>query len=179
MSKRQGGRTKEANDFYPTPAGAVLPLIPFLRPGLKYYEPCAGAGDLIHHISACDEWLRCVGACDIEPRGEFIARRNCLDLTRDDLWNVEAFITNPPHTHQFLAPIIEHLCKMRPTWLLLPLDWFATKQAAPHLDFCSHIKIVGRMKIFPDSESTGYDNFAWARFDRDTTETFFHGKDRQ
>jgi hypothetical protein len=177
MSKRQGGRQKAANDFYPTPASAVLPLIPFLRYRLRYFEPCAGAGDLINHLAAHTKF--CVGACDIEPRGDFIARRSCLDLTEDDLANVGAFVTNPPHTHEWLAPIIEHLRKLRPTWLLLPLDWFATVQAAPHLRYCSHIVVIGRMKIYPGSDSTGFDNFVWARFEDylgSPSETIFHGR---
>jgi len=177
MSKRQGGRAKSANDFYPTPASAVLPLIPFLRPGLRYFEPCAGAGDLIKHLAA--HKIHCVGACDIEPRGDFIARQSCLELTSNDLppYAGVAFITNPPHTHEWLAPIIEHLRKLRPTWLLLPLDWFATRQASPHLIHCSHIVAIGRMKIFTGSESTGFDNFAWARFQRDHPgDTVFHGR---
>lgn len=173
MSKRQGGREKAPNDFYPTPADAVLPLIPFLRNTLKFYEPCAGAGDLINHLAAHGRF--CVGACDIEPRGDFIARHSCLDLTHDELPPFGAFVTNPPHTRKWLEPIIEHLRKLRPTWLLLPHDWTANEWAAPHLAFCSHIVVIGRMKIFPDSESNGFDNYVWARFQHEPARnTFFH-----
>ena len=175
MSKRQGGRPKEANDFYPTPLSAVLPLAGFLRIGLKYYEPCAGDGALIRHLEGYGRI--CVGACDIEPRGDFIARRNCLDLVYADVAKADVIITNPPHTHEWLVPIIEKLRRMKPTWLLLPMDWFATRQASPFLDYCSHIKVVGRMKIYPDSKSTGFDNFAWGRFVADNTETQFIGRD--
>lgn len=34
-------------DFYPTPAGAVSPLLPRLPPEFAFVEPCAGAGDLV------------------------------------------------------------------------------------------------------------------------------------
>jgi hypothetical protein len=173
MSKRQGGRPKQANDFYPTPYKAVLPLIPFLRPGLRFFEPCAGAGDLISHLAA--HRIHCIGACDIEPRADFIVRLNCLDLH----WvKAEAFVTNPPHTHEWLAPIIEKLRVMRPTWLLLPLDWFATQQAAPFLAYCTDIVVIGRMKMdIPGSYTDGFDNFAWARFQKEPAgQTQFHGK---
>jgi len=175
MSKRQGGRPKEVNDFYPTPKSAVLPLIPFLPDGLRYYEPCAGAGDLIKHLDG--DGRMCVGACDIAPRADFIEQRDCLKLLYADIKFVDVFITNPPHTHELLAPIIDHLVKYRPTWLLLPHDWIATKQASPFLDYCSHIKVIGRMKIYPGSPSTGFDNFVWARFTNQFTNTKFVGRD--
>ena len=162
MSKRQGGWTKAENDFYPTPAPAVLPLLPFLPVGSHFYEPCAGAGDLIQHLSAHQRF--CVGACDIAPRGGFIMRRNCLDLTAADLVHADVIVTNPPHSHKLLAPIIEHLRRLKPTWLLLPLDWAATKRAAPYLKHCSDIVVIGRMKIIEGSSTAGFDNYAWLRF---------------
>lgn len=175
MSKRQGGRVKAPNDFYPTPAKAVLPLIPFLRPRLTFHEPCAGAGDLVRHLDA--HGIRCVGANDIEPRNDFITKMNALELGHSDIHGAKCFITNPPHTHEWLAPIIEHLRHLKPTWLLLPMDWFATKQAAPHLLYCTHIQVIGRMQMdIAGSYTSGFDNYGWARFQRENAgQTEFHG----
>jgi hypothetical protein len=51
MSKRSNFERREA-DFYPTPANAVLPLIPYLRVnGIQTFaEPCCGQGDLVRHL---------------------------------------------------------------------------------------------------------------------------------
>jgi hypothetical protein len=35
------------NDFYPTPAKALAPLLPYLAGIKTFAEPCAGAGDLM------------------------------------------------------------------------------------------------------------------------------------
>ena len=49
MAKRSTFERK-ANDFYPTPHEAVLPLLPHLAPDSVYAEPCAGQGDLVKHL---------------------------------------------------------------------------------------------------------------------------------
>jgi len=48
MGKRSNFERREA-DFYPTPAKAVQPLIPYLRAaGIRSFaEPCCGNGDLV------------------------------------------------------------------------------------------------------------------------------------
>jgi len=39
-------------DFYPTPASAVPPLLPFLAGIRRFGEPCAGEGDLVRVLEA-------------------------------------------------------------------------------------------------------------------------------
>ena len=39
-------------DAYSTPAEAVVPLLPHLEPGSRFFEPCAGEGRLIEHLVA-------------------------------------------------------------------------------------------------------------------------------
>ena len=64
MGKRSSFERREA-DFYPTPAKAVLPLVPFLRGIRTFAEPCAGEGDLVRHLESFG--LRCVYAGDRMP----------------------------------------------------------------------------------------------------------------
>ena len=43
--------------------------------------------------------------------------------------------------------LISQLQGIAPTWLLLELDWAATKQAVPFLRSCSDIVVVGRLRL--------------------------------
>jgi hypothetical protein len=43
---------RRERDFYPTPAEAVVPLLPHLSPRTRFSEPCAGDGALIDHLTA-------------------------------------------------------------------------------------------------------------------------------
>src|SRR5258705_14018131 len=125
MGKRSSFERREA-DFYPTPAKAVLPLVPFLRGIRTFAEPCAGEGDLVRHLESFG--LRCVYAGDISTG------QNALAST--DYGDPDAIITNPPYTRWVMHPMIEHFRKIAPTWLLLEQDWCGTKQATPLLRSC-------------------------------------------
>ena len=61
--------------------------------------------------------------------------------------------------------LIAHFQRIAPTWLLLELDWSATKQAAEYMRCCSDIVTIGRVKWIEGSKHTGKDNHAWFRFD--------------
>ena len=88
VGKRSSFERREA-DFYPTPRAAVLPLIPYLRPGIKTFaEPCAGDGDLVRHLESFG--LRCVYAGDIRTGQDALAL--------DHYGATDAIITNPPYT---------------------------------------------------------------------------------
>ena len=148
MGKRSSFERREA-DFYPTPAKAVLPLVPFLRGIRTFAEPCAGEGDLVRHLESFG--LRCVYAGDI--------------------------ITNPPWSRDVLHGLITHFQNIAPTWLLLDSDWAQTKQAAPFLPSCSDIVAIGRVKWIEGSKHTGKDNAGWYRFDaRHKAGPVFHGR---
>jgi hypothetical protein len=102
--------------------------------------------------------IRCTYAGDIRTG------KDAFSLTRDDLGGAEEIISNPPWTRSILHPLILHLQRLAPTWLLLDASWAHTVQAGPYLDQCSHIVSVGRVKWMPDSPYTGKDDAAWFRF---------------
>ena len=74
--------------------------------------------------------------------------------------------------------LISHFQGIAPTWLLLELDWAATKQAVPFLRSCSDIVVVGRLRLFEGTKSCGKENFGWFRFDaRHASGPVFHTHD--
>ncbi len=158
MGKRSNFERKE-KDFYPTPLEAVKPLVPFLRPGTRFIEPCAGEGHLVKHLEGAG--MKCGGWFDLYDVNSKI------DATITT-YNIEAdyFITNPPWSRNILHPIIENLSKQLPTWLLIDADWMHTKQAVPYLEHCNRILSIGRVKWIPDSKHTGKDNCCWYLFSK-------------
>lgn len=159
MGKRSNFK-RIARDFYPTPKAAVVPLLPHVPRGATFYEPCAGAGDLVSHLKKAG--LKCVLAFDTEPKAESVDFGDALDFYGSD---ANFFITNPPWDRKTLHPLIEHLSDIRPTWLLFDSDWVHTRQSAPFIKRLVRIVSVGRIKWIPDSKMTGKDNCAWHLFD--------------
>lgn len=159
MGKRSSFARIE-RDCYDTPAEAVAPLLPHLKAGTRFCEPCAGTGVLVGHLEAAGH--RCASAWDIEPRGPNIARHDALERL---IGNIDCFITNPPWKRTVLHPMILHFAQQAPTWLLFDADWPHTKQAAPFKPLLRRIVSVGRVKWIPDSPFTGKDNCAWYLFD--------------
>lgn len=160
-------------DFYPTPFEAVEPLLAHLPEKVWFSEPCAGAGDLVGHLSSvghvCDQ------ALDIAPQvsgiwtGDALKWRPCSPC--------DMIITNPPWDRKILHPMIEHFSALRPTWLLFDADWMHTKQSAPFMPWLHKVVSVGRVKWIPDSKMTGKDNCAWYLFDQSkTAQTQFFGR---
>lgn len=182
MSKRTSGTFKRRkHDAYDTPAEAVKPLLPHLPAAFTYWEPCAGAGDLIEALTGGN----CVAASDIAPRpranGDFdwIAPRDAMTIQLWDLNLAEAgyIITNPPWTRELLHPMIVHFSAMRPTWLLFDADWMHTKQAAPYRYLCRKIVSIGRVSWMQNGTS-GIDNCAWYLFDaKHQGHTAFHWRE--
>ena len=146
-------------DYYPTPESAVRPLLPFLEPGTRFCEPCAGDGRLIDHLESAGH--HCAAAWDIEPRRADIDRQ---DATKRLVGNVDCFITNPPWSRPLLHAMIPYFAKQRPAWLLFDADWMHTKQAAPFMPLLRAIVSVGRVKWFEDTPFTGKDNCCWYLF---------------
>lgn len=167
MGKRSAFARVE-RDLYPTPLKAVLPLLPHLRAGTSYCEPCAGRGDLVSHLDFGR--YTCTLASDVVPAGPGIKPMDALDLTPDDVAEVDFIITNPPWSRPVLHHMIEHFTSLRPTWLLIDADWFHTRQAARFMPWLVKYVSVGRVKWIPDSEMSGKDNAAWYLFDRDNRE---------
>jgi len=170
MGKRSDFERKP-RDYYPSPFGAVEPLIPHIisNVDIKWIEPCAGDGCLIDHIDRMTgpEFL-CTEAYDIEPQRDDIIEADFFDLEVGE--HVDYVITNPPWDRKFLHPMLEK-CKSFPcpTWLLFDADWAHTKQASEYLEYCDRIVAVGRVKWIPDSKFTGKDNCCWYRFQPNRT----------
>lgn len=161
MGKRSDFK-RRPRDAYPTPYEAVFPLLPHLRSGTHFDEPCCGAGDLVRHLERHGHV--CEFASDIDPScrpdGE------AFDALTIDSCEGGCFITNPPWDRKILHPLIARLSAIAPTWLLFDADWMHTKQAAPYLPWLQKVVSVGRVKWIPDSKMTGKDNACWYYFDQ-------------
>jgi len=162
MGKRSSFERVE-RDFYPTPPEAVRPLIPHLRIGALFSEPCAGDGALIRALAPFG--VTCQDRLDIEPQAAGIRQADALTA---DLGRPEMFITNPPWRRDVLHALITRLSDIAPTWLLFDADWVHTRQAVPYLPRLRRIVAVGRVKWIPDSPFTGKDNCAWHLFTADS-----------
>lgn len=165
MSKRTPGLPQRPRGFWPTPYDAVRPLIPYLPRKAHWVEPCAGAGDLIRHLSSLWPGGQLTHACDLVPNGPGIAEADArsIDL-RPDL-----FITNPPWpmTGQRGDPalsIILHLCRLAPSWMLLPWDFAANVYYREVADFCVQVVPIGRVSWLGNG-TPGKDNACWMQFD--------------
>jgi hypothetical protein len=154
-------------DYYPTPASAVMALVPFLTRGQTFCEPCAGAGVLAGHLE--NHALRCVSAFDVRPLASGIRQHDASWIEELDLNGAELIITNPPWDRPVLHQIIERCSRLRPTWLLFDADWMHTGQAREHLQICRMIVSVGRVKWIEGSKNTGMDNCCWYLFDQNST----------
>ncbi len=173
---RRSDFARRPMDAYATPYEAVPPLLPFLAPGTRYCEPCGGDGSLIRHLA--QHGMICIGASDIDPRDPNVTLADALCLCAEVFAGADAIITNPPWTRYLLHPLISHLMRIAPTWLLFDASWPHTRQAAAYLRYCSHIVSVGRVKWIPDSPYSGKDDAAWYRFDeRHVDGPHFYGRD--
>lgn len=162
MGKRSPDFEKKPRDYYPTiDPSAVEALVPHLKICCQFIEPCAGAGDLLDRLE--NHGIECQGAYDIEPGSPYIAKGNCLNLTRQD---VDYYITNPPFTWVILQPIMDHLISLLPTWLLLPADVMHNVRIAPYMKKCVKVVSIGRM-YWQDNKVKGVDNYCWYLFDKD------------
>lgn len=159
MGKRSNFKRRK-HDKYATPYECITDLLPHLKPRTQFYEPCAGNGALINHLTKHGHL--CMGAWDIKPRHRNVSKLDALEHYPLPSYD---FITNPPWTREILHPLIVHLSDQRPTWLLFDADWAHTKQAIPYLPRCQKILPIGRVKWIPGSEFVGKDNAAWYLFD--------------
>jgi hypothetical protein len=161
MGKRSDFQRVE-RDYYVTPRSALLPLLPHLRSGTRFIEPCAGNGALVDLLQEAGHI--CLEAYDIEPQRADILQRDALTYVPDSCEQIDQIITNSPWLRTILHPLIIHLSDIAPTWLLFDADWSHTVRAAPYLDRLHKIVSVGRVKWFEGSAHSGKDNCAWYLF---------------
>lgn len=182
MGKRSDFERNE-RDYYPTPAKAVPPLIPFID-GARYIEPCCGDGRLIAHIRKQVPSAKCVYAGDVTPQEPSFAEMHVVqrDMFLTDWQKVadetkaDMFVTNPPWLNSkdsgyMLQKIIHMLSSVRPTWLLMNGNFVFNKKSARSMKICSDIVPVGRLKWIENSPHTGKEDCAWFRFDSTKGET--------
>ena len=164
MGKRSN-KPRRKNDLYRTPAEAIAPLIPHLKPRFRFAEPCAANGQMVDALRRSGG--RLTEALDIMPGRGDVARGDALTWRMSDRPGRAAdyIITNPPWTRAILHPLIEHLSDQRPTWLLFDADWIHTRQAGPYLWRLRRVVSVGRVKWLPGTKMTGKDNAAWHLLD--------------
>lgn len=158
-------------DFYATTANAVLPLVPLLKPGTRFIEPCAGDGALIRHLEARGHIF--VGAFDIEPRRRSIVERDALTLTADEVAGADCFITNLPWSRPVLHALLAHLRAPMPLWTIIDANWANTIQAGSHMQRCSRMVSIGRVRWIPGTSNDGKDDSSWYRFEAEPAETVF------
>jgi hypothetical protein len=144
-------------DSYPTPRGAVYPLLGRLPPNTRFVEPCAGEGKLIGHLEAAGHI--CVGRYDLPDDARF---QQYAELKQPDV----LAITNPPWHRPVLHAIITNLSSQADTWILIDWDWLATKQAAPFLPRILDVVVIGRCKWIEGSPYTSKDSACWILFSR-------------
>lgn len=173
MGKRSNFE-RRPRDFYPTPRAALEPLLPHLRAGTRFIEPCAGDGRLAGFLEEAGHV--CLRQYDTEPRGEKVLAGDARVQRYEHRVSADCFITNPPWDRDVLHPIIENLLSQQTVWLLLDADWAHTRQAAPYLKKCHSIVSVGRVKWLEGSNHTGKDNCCWYQFWWDANRIQFYGR---
>lgn len=171
MGKRSNKGVKMPRDFWPTvDPDAFIPLRPYIS-GKTYAEPCCGNEDL---IKGFEDVAYCGWASDIS------IGKDATTLTKEDLEACDVIITNPPFSWEMLKPLLDHLPKLKPTWLLLPADFMHNKRSAPYMVYCSHIVAVRRLFWWLDEGDLsqrgvkGKDNYCWYLFhDKQQSSTNF------
>lgn len=169
---------RNPRDFYPTPYECVLPLFAHLpRTGIgqkpTFIEPCAGDGRLIRHLKK--HGYSCTYACDIEPKADFIQKRDVLFFERIGQGyfpHADFIITNPPWEREAMHQMIELFRANQPTWLLIDAGWMFTRQAKPFLQFCKKIVPIGRVS-WMDNDVSGKEDCCWYLFIDKETKTEF------
>jgi hypothetical protein len=172
MGKRSSFE-RRANDYYPTPKEAVLPLLPHLPPNSTFVEPCAGDGRLVRHLE--EEGHKCHYSCDIEPHDVRIFKRDALEIPHVA---ADFVITNPPFTRPILHSLIDHFAPMAPTFFLIDANWMFTKQAGPYLERCKKIITIGRVKWIEGTNQAGKDDSCWYLFGNEPCVTEFYPRIR-
>ena len=162
---RQSRFERKAGDYYKTTdPRAYEALGPFLAPGTRFFEPCAGDGALVRQLEAAGHV--CVDAFDIEPRAHpstAIRQQDALQWNSPD-YNV-ATITNPPYAWPVLKRLLPHfMWQSVSVWLLLEARFMFNDQSGPFMRHCMQIVSVRRLKWEEDSAHRATIDHCWYHF---------------
>lgn len=165
MGKRSNFE-KNPRDYYRTfDPKAGIALKPFVEEGLTYFEPFAGAGDLIKQL----DFVECKWASDIEPQqneGEIYIREiSAFHLPKTQISNYDLMITNPPWTKDVFHRSLEHFVPLIDCWFLMSSNWKQNKGSAEYVNkWLTDIVPIGRMKWIEGSPHSSVDDCEWLKF---------------
>ncbi|MAB00123.1 MAG: hypothetical protein CMN87_12195 [Stappia sp.] len=163
MGKRSAFARIDKDLYRTTDPKPVSRLLPWLRPGASFVEPCVGWGDLVGPLMRAGH--ACNGRYDVVARypGVEAFDARCFDAER--LRGADYIITNPPWSRDVLHELIDVLPRLAPTWLLFDADWMHTRHADGRMRHCTAIVSVGRVKWMRHSAHAAKDNCCWYLFD--------------
>lgn len=181
MTKRAAGKhAPRLRDFWPTPPDPIWKLVPHLKGVHTFAEPMCGDGAIIRTLE--EAGFQCLFAADLEPMDDAASYAEWADVRDTQAWHYldcDVIVSNPPWPWPTnrrpkgepdgwpSVPIIQHLMKIKPTWMLLSSDFAHNRYFLELEPFCRKIVSVGRVKWITDSQNTGFDNAAWYLFDAD------------
>lgn len=160
---RQSRYARRANDAYDTSdPGAVAPLLPFLQPGTRFIEPCAGAGDLVRQLQAAGHV--CAAAFDIAPRAEGIEAIDAMS-PRWSAVDGEIIITNPPYSRPLVHDLIDTFTgRAGLAWVLLEADFAHRRCNARFMVRCRLVLTIGQIRWVPGTKHKSTKLYAWYLF---------------
>jgi len=154
-------------DYYKTPKKALEPLIRHLPAGVRFSEPCAGDGQLIHYLTELRPDIEVGNVSDLLPQeSPWGIEIDKLDAYWYEAGDEDYIITNPPWDRRILHELIIRFSDQKPTWLLFDSDWAYTKQAEPFMKRCGKVVAIGRVKWIEGTKTNGKDNSSWYLFDK-------------
>jgi hypothetical protein len=170
MMGKRSDFPRNKRDFYTTPESALKALVPCLRPGTVFYEPCCGDGRLIRHLEKYD--MKCAGASDIETdylEGSRIDALGAGLLRIIKATDARKIITNTPWPRRAgrgepAMSFIHQFAGIMPSWMLFPADMMHNVYFSEVKPMCAKIVTVGRVS-WMDNGVSGLDNAAWYLFD--------------
>lgn len=122
LRKRRGGprykgMQQGAPDDFQTPPIALTPLLPYLKPGWRIWEPACGKGYLVDGLRAAGF---SVIASDINPRAAGSLQQSFYSWEPPD--GFDCIITNPPFSGNNKQRFLHRCIELGKPWaLLMPL----------------------------------------------------------
>lgn len=152
--------------YYPTLSANALDRLPeVFGEDVTFVEPCAGR---LHLACALQErgW-RCVGAFDVEERGEPVECGLGLQIadTSDPGWvppEADLIVTNPPWESEFLLATLPLWLRHAPVVMLGPGRYEHNVWFSPIMrGFVTHIIPCGRVRFIEGTDSAGKHDSSW------------------